>query len=149
MSENGSLATTVVERIKEVEGLKKDVDIARLLHTESRYISTWRARGTLPIDLIIQYSRERKVSLEWLINGNGAPRSTDMVSEVGGIYRVQTNQDRIYAIAGDVYRAILELGVELPPQKFTQLVRLGHREALDHGSEVPYAKIVELVKLAT
>lgn len=149
MDPSTNLATIVIERIKEVEGFKKDIDVARALHTESRNISTWRARGTLPMEQIIEYSRERRVSLEWLLNGNGAARSTDMVAEDGGIYRVQTSQDWIYAIAGDVYRATLELGVELPPQKFTQLVRLGHREALDHGSEVPYAKIVELVKLAT
>lgn len=149
VKEGINLFETIVDRIKNVEKIEEDIGVALLLHMDRRNLATYKTEGRIPYPRIIEYSRAHRVSLEYLLNGNGPARVTDMVMEPGAIYRVHTDQDVLYEIAGSVYRAIAESSAKLPPEKFTQLVRLAHRDMLDRGeSSVPFARIVEMVKLA-
>lgn len=149
MSESVSLAATVLDRIKEVEGIDKDRELALVLLSDPKNVSAWRNRGIMPWGRVVEYARTRQISLEWLINGSGPARRQDMVMEPGVGYRGASGTDEVCDIARDVYRATTELGTALAPDKFAEIVRLAHREMLDRSDPVPYAKIVALVKLAT
>lgn len=148
-NEAPNLTEVILNRIKDIEGAKTDKDIGQVLATDPKTVAGWRHRDSVPWEKIIDYSRARQVSLEYLVNGIGGTKRSDLVMEPGAIYRVTTNLDALYEIAADVYRALREAGGEIPPEKFGRLVRLVHREMLDKNeNSVPYAKILEMVKLA-
>lgn len=139
----------VLNRLKSLEGLRNDVELAEPLATNRRNISAWKERGTLPWDRLHDYCQRRQVSLEWLINGQGASHVTQLVAEPGAVYRLDTDQDLLYTIAADIYRALRQSNTELSPEKFAQIMRLLHRDMLDSRREqVAYDKILDVVKLA-
>lgn len=143
------LLRQVLDRLKTLEGLRSDVDLAEPLATNRRNIAAWKERGTLPWDRLYDYCQRRQVSLEWLLNGRGATHITQLVAEPGAVYRLDTDQDVLYRIAADIYRALRQSSTELSPEKFAQIMRLLHRDMLDSRSEqIAYDKILEVVKLA-
>ena len=143
------LLRQVLDRLKVLEGVRSDVDLAEPLATNRRNVSAWKERGTLPWDRLYDYCQRRQISLEWLLNGRGAREVTQLVAEPGAVYRLDTDQDAVYTIAADVHRALQQSGTSLSSDKFAQIVRLLHRDMLHtHSDSVAYDKIVEVVKLA-
>lgn len=143
------LLRQVLDRLKALEGLRSDVELAEPLATNRRNIAAWKERGTLPWDRLYDYCQRRQISLEWLLNGRGATQITQLVAEPGAVYRLDTDQDVLYRIAADIYRALRQSNTELSPEKFAQIMRLLHRDMLDSRSEqIAYDKILEVVKLA-
>jgi Bacteriophage CI repressor helix-turn-helix domain len=143
------LLRQVLDRLKSLEGLRSDVELAEPLATNRRNIAAWKERGTLPWDRLYDYCQRRQISLEWLLNGRGASHVTQLVAEPGAVYKVDTHQDVLYRIASDIYRALRQSDTELSPEKFAQVMRLLHRDMLDSRSQqIAYEKILEVVKLA-
>lgn len=143
------LLRQVLDRLKSLEGLRSDVELAEPLATNRRNIAAWKERGTLPWDRLYDYCQRQQVSLEWLLNGRGASRVTQLVAEPGAVYKLDTDQDVLYRIAADIYRALRQSDTELSPEKFAQVMRLLHRDMLDsRGQQIAYEKILEVVKLA-
>ncbi len=140
-----NLAITIINRIKEVENVKYDKDLALLLKVSDKSISAYKKRDSIPLDVLIPYSRKHKVSLEWLINDRGPKRSGQMLAEEGAIYHVETDQDVVYDIAAQVHAALQ--GVEVAPDKFSQVVKLLHREYLGTNKPQTTEKINEVIKL--
>ena len=139
----------ILARIKEVEGTEKDKDVAKALGLDQRDLSSRKVSGAVPYKRIVEYSRSHHVSLEYLLNGRGPLRSTDMVQDPGSIYRVGTDVDVLYQIAAAVYQALLELGATIEPDKFARVVRLLHRNMIDSGNNtIAYPHVREVVKLA-
>ena len=148
-AKRGDQLRQVLDRLKTLEGVRADIDLAEPLATNRRNVSAWKERGSLPWDRLYDYCLRRQISLEWLLNGRGAVRVTELVAEPGGVYRLDTDQDVVYRIAADVYRAMRESGTELSPEKFAQVTRLLHRDMLhSHSDQVAYDKVLEVVKLA-
>ncbi len=143
------LLRQVLDRLKSLEGLRSDVELAEPLATNRRNIAAWKERGTLPWDRLYDYCQRRQISLEWLLNGRGASHVTQLVAEPGAVYKLDTDQDVLYRIAADIYRALRQSDTELSPEKFAQVMRLLHRDMLDsRGQQIAYEKILEVVKLA-
>jgi len=143
------LLRQVMDRLKSLEGLRSDVELAEPLATNRRNIAAWKERGTLPWDRLYDYCQRRQISLEWLLNGRGASHVTQLVAEPGAVYKLDTDQDVLYRIAADIYRALRQSDTELSPEKFAQVMRLLHRDMLDsRGQQIAYEKILEVVKLA-
>jgi transcriptional regulator with XRE-family HTH domain len=63
----------IVERMKRKSEAKTDSDLARILEITPQAISGFRKRGEIPSDLVIEFGRNFKVSLDWLIDGEGYP----------------------------------------------------------------------------
>lgn len=146
---NAALLRQVLDRLKALEAVRNDVDLAEPLGTNKRNVSAWKERGTLPWERLHAYCQRRQISLEWLINGRGAARVTALVAEPGSVYRLETDQDTVYRIAADVYRALQQQGTVISADKFAQVVRLLHRDLLHSGGDtVAYDKVLEVVRLA-
>ncbi len=138
----------VLDRLKALEDVRNDVDLAGPLATNKRNVSAWKERGSLPWERLHAYCQRRQISLEWLINGRGAREATQLVAEPGAVYRLDTDQDVLYRIAADVYRALQQSQTAISPDKFAQVLRMLHRDMLHSRSEqVAYEKILEMVKL--
>lgn len=144
-----NLAEQAINRIKEAEGFRYDADVAACLNVEKKRVSQWKYRGTPPYEKLVEYSRQHGISLDWLLNDRGPVRARDLVTETGGMYRIATDQDAVYVIAADVYQALQETGIVLSADKFRHTVRLLHRDMLQQGdADVPYAKVLDVVRLA-
>ncbi len=145
----GALLRQVLDRIKSVEGVPNDVDLAEPLATNRRNIAAWKERGSLPWERLYDYCQRRRISLEWLLNGQGASQLTHLVAEPGAVYKLETDQDTLYQIAADIHRALHQTGTDISAEKFAQIMRLLHRDMLDNRREqIAYEKILEVVKLA-
>ncbi len=143
------LLRQIFNRMKDLEGVNNDVDLAAPLKTNKRNISAWKERGTIPWEILAAYCSEQQVSLEWLINAQGPRFVAEMVAEPGAIYKTATNQDVLYTLSGNIYRALQDTGRILTPEKFTLAVRLLHRDMIERrATDVPYEKVLEVVKLA-
>ncbi|KAF0193200.1 MAG: hypothetical protein FD165_303 [Gammaproteobacteria bacterium] len=145
--ETKNIAIRAIDRIKQAEGLRYDADVADRLNVERKRLSQWKYRGTPPYEKLIDYSRKSGISLDWLLNDRGPMRTNDLVAEPGAIYRVTTDQDVVYKLAAEVFQAVVESGINLSPEHFRNIVRLLHRDMLNHReTSIPYDKVLETVK---
>ena len=63
----------ILERISifSPEILKGDSDIARALNVSRTTPSTWRRREKLPLEAIVDYAKNKKINIHWLLTGEG------------------------------------------------------------------------------
>ncbi|RCX32097.1 helix-turn-helix domain-containing protein [Thioalbus denitrificans] len=150
MNEVVGLIREVLDRLKEIEGVENDSDLANPLVVSKRLIASWKERNSVPWQVLFTYSRKHGISLDYILNGWGSPFQTDaMVGEPGAIYSLETSADPVYRVAGQVHRALSELGAELGEEKFSETVRYLHRSMMDKGDDaVPYEQVLSVVKLA-
>ena len=60
----------IIERMKEVCGLKSDVELAEYLGlTRSNAISSWKSRGSKPYSYCDIISEKKGVTIDWLLTG--------------------------------------------------------------------------------
>ncbi|WP_175253508.1 helix-turn-helix domain-containing protein [Pseudomonas sp. BMW13] len=62
----------ILGRLLQVLSAKNESELARRLGTSSSNVSTWRKRGSVPLAICEQVARERGLSLDWLLYGEGA-----------------------------------------------------------------------------
>lgn len=77
-----------VERMKRATGLRTDTELARALDVTPGAISNFRKRGEIPTDLVISLSVKFKLSVDWLLTGEGEMKreSPLMVAEARVLY---------------------------------------------------------------
>jgi phage repressor protein C with HTH and peptisase S24 domain len=73
MDQNQALVRDIVDRMKSVVGVSKDVDLADHLGGARSSLSVWKKRGSIPLDECMRIATEQNVSLDWLILGRGEP----------------------------------------------------------------------------
>lgn len=141
----------IIDRIKIIENVKKDKDVAELLGMDQRNLATAKSRGIIPYEKLVRYSQKSGASLDFLLHGRGPQKLERVITvEGGGAYHICTDQDQVYDIAEMVYQAIKTQHKELPGGKFSGTVRLLHREALDRGEkDIPQERVNELIKIAS
>ncbi|MCD9124010.1 helix-turn-helix domain-containing protein [Cupriavidus sp. UGS-1] len=71
MDQNQALVRDIVDRMKSVIGVSKDVDLADHLGGSRSSLSVWRKRGSIPVDECIKLALEKNISLDWLMLGRG------------------------------------------------------------------------------
>lgn len=140
-----NLAGTVINRIKALEGLRYDSEVALLLHAERTAVGLWRFRDTLPWDKLIEYSRTHGVSLEWLINGNGPARTADIIESAD-----EVNDDELIHQVLTVTEEILkEQNLELPVEKKVDLITLLVSYCRESHAAPSKENVFKLIKLAS
>ncbi|MDH5632938.1 MAG: helix-turn-helix domain containing protein [Gammaproteobacteria bacterium] len=141
---------TIIERIKSVEAVSKDKDVAELLGIDQRNLATAKSRGIVPYEKLVRYSRKSGTSLDYIHHGRGPQKLERIITVEGGAaYHICTDQDAVYRIAEQVYLAAKTLDINLPADKFANTVRLLHRDLLDRGeNDVSQDRVNELVKFA-
>lgn len=74
--------TGTVERMKSVAGLRSDTDLAKALDITPQAVSNFKNKGEIPSDLVIQFAVKYKVSVDWLLTGEGEMRRGEMPQRV-------------------------------------------------------------------
>lgn len=146
-----NFAEEIIERIKQIESLRYDTDVAIVLGAEKQHVGPWKARGQIPWERVLDYARKSGVSLDYLILGRGPMR-------VAGI-RVGEDEEHYGLIEIDkvllasVITMIEELfdarGLESSGKRRAQLVALVYRSCLKaQGREPNRQEVEELIDLS-
>lgn len=144
-----NLAIEVIERVKQAEKLRFDVDVAPVLGVAKTMIGKWKARGTVPFEKLVEYSEKTGVSLDWLFHGWG-PIRVEGIAEGRGTYtaRPVIDSDLYVAIGQQVDRIFEEAGVEPDNEKRDRLVVITYNDMVKEGAEsVAPDKLMDLAKL--
>ncbi|HSH71562.1 MAG TPA: LexA family transcriptional regulator [Methylophilaceae bacterium] len=67
---------------------------AEQLDVPENTVKTWRKRGKIPLDFLVKFSREHKVSLDYLVNGVQLESSELVVTQVQSQYQNQRQSSR-------------------------------------------------------
>ncbi len=139
----------ITGRLKEVENVSKDIEIATLLGMDKSTFSNAKRTGSIPYSRLAEYSRDKQVSLEYLINGKGPVHIKDMIAEPGAIYKIETNQDSVYTIAKMVIEEIAtRQGVLIEQYKIEDIIKLIHRDVLATGEQaISLERVKQLLDL--
>ena len=105
---NNNDVFNVIERMKSVLNTDKDSALAKELDIKSNAISTWKARGKVPLVQLEKFCELHNINPTWLKNGIGnlhletgeKEYTALMVSEPSSKYKIKIDQLEISAIAG-------------------------------------------------
>lgn len=61
----------ILERMREVFGVHYDNELAKCLDVPKTTLSNWKQRNSTPYPLCVQVAKEKGVSLDWLLTGEG------------------------------------------------------------------------------
>ena len=94
----------IIDRIKVLNGLKSDKEVAKQLNVKADTLSQWKKRNKIPYYELEKYSNLHNVSLNWLLSGKGSmhlqePSTTQNVNG-NGVIISGTNQGTL--ITGDI-----------------------------------------------
>lgn len=94
----------ILARIKSTEGIKKDIDIAKLFSISKGTLFKWKSRNTIILDKLIPYASSRNISLDWLLNGSGSIYKADY--SLGSVNEptVQYQSRRIHELESECAR---------------------------------------------
>src|SRR5476649_2110663 len=63
----------IVDRMKVVVGVTKDVELADALGVSRSQVAVWKIRDRMPLGECVTLAEQHKVSLDWLILGRAQP----------------------------------------------------------------------------
>lgn len=138
----------MINRICELEGFSNEVDVAGPLKVNPRNVAAWKSRKSVPWLHMEAYCQSRGLSVEWMLYGRGPRNSADMKMEPGAIYKVTTDQDAVYRLSALVHAICERYSIALSEERFSEVVRLLHREAIDNPDRpVSEQKVEALIQL--
>lgn len=62
-------SSNVIERLLKIYSLKTMKELSAELGFSSGVVANWNARNSIPLDVLLKVSEQKKVSLDWLIRG--------------------------------------------------------------------------------
>jgi hypothetical protein len=97
----------VLGRIKQIVGESSDSGLARALDTTPQTISSWKARDSIPYAKCIELAEKERVSLDWLLTGEGAMYKAAAANQQPSLSpRDQGLLDLFHALDEDAQREI-------------------------------------------
>jgi phage repressor protein C with HTH and peptisase S24 domain len=73
MKDKKALVQAIVDRLKEVVGVTKDVELAEALGASRSTPAVWKIRDRIPFAECMEVAEQYNVSLDWLVMGRGVP----------------------------------------------------------------------------
>jgi hypothetical protein len=68
----------ILDKIKNLKGIKKDMELAILLNVKPNTITTWRTRKTIPHDVLYRFCEEQEIDITWLLTGKITTKYIDV-----------------------------------------------------------------------
>lgn len=59
----------ILDKLKEIKNFKNDAELARALGVQPNTVSTWRSRGAMSYDSIIQFCEQEGIDLQLVLTG--------------------------------------------------------------------------------
>ncbi|MFK5892862.1 MAG: helix-turn-helix domain-containing protein [Pseudomonadota bacterium] len=73
---------SILDRIKKTSSSKSHTELAATLKSSPQVVSTWKKRGTIPYEKIIEFAEAKDLSLDYLFYGNDISVNTDKVGMI-------------------------------------------------------------------
>lgn len=73
MSPNKARIQGIVDRMKEVVGVKADVELAEAIGASRSQPAVWKIRDRMPLAECVALAEKKGISLDWLVLGRGSP----------------------------------------------------------------------------
>ncbi|WP_158935286.1 helix-turn-helix domain-containing protein [Burkholderia sp. S171] len=73
MNDKKLVIQAIVDRMKVVVGVSKDVELADALGVSRSQVAVWKIRDRMPLSECVTIAEQHKVSLDWLVLGRGQP----------------------------------------------------------------------------
>lgn len=112
-------ATSILGRLKELTGAKRDLQLAELLQIGPTTLSTWKKRNSVDYKLIIDFCQKKEFDLNFILLGNELKNSqieylTELiVDKVKGQFEKEFEKVKTYQVAlGDTldkFKALEEI----------------------------------------
>lgn len=101
---------SILTRLRDLNGVKTNVDLAKELGVAHSTLGSWRNRSTMPLELLLQQSLKHNTSLDFIIHGINEERA----------HRLNYVEHEILEIS--IERALTsEFPGEKGPKQFAQL----------------------------
>ncbi|HDR8929190.1 TPA: helix-turn-helix transcriptional regulator [Burkholderia vietnamiensis] len=84
MNLNKARIEAIVDRMKEVVGVKADVELAEAIGASRSSPAVWKIRSRMPLAECVALAEKRGVSLDWLVLGRGTPGIEEPELELHG-----------------------------------------------------------------
>lgn len=138
----------VYDRLKAAGGFRFDTQLATDMGADRTSVGKWRQRGTLPMDILLRYAREKGYSLDWLFFGTEE-------ADAGGGYAVNESPAVYQDLDFDLFkhvaalvRAILDAEKCIfSDEKIDYLIGYVYNDAMKAGGKVDEDKVYELIKM--
>ncbi len=86
MNNENKSARAVIRRIMSAYGVANDMQLSAIINVSRTTISSWRTRDVVPYSLCAQLYEENRISLEWLLFGEGQgkkpPQNDDLLFQI-------------------------------------------------------------------
>jgi len=69
--ENSLNANKIIQRVKDVIGIKTNYELSKVLQIKPNTISSWKKRGNIDLNKIISICEQYKISTDWILYGKG------------------------------------------------------------------------------
>lgn len=98
----------IINRIKEISGLRTDADVAKTLGLKPNTLSERKARDSVPFEEIFRYCVQKEIYLDWILTGVGPKLKTrDLAQEPRTNYGTEPPDSGPYdEKVGELKRAI-------------------------------------------
>ena len=60
----------IIDKIKKLENIKFDKEVANILGIQQVRLSKWKARNTIDYEILKKYSDRKKIDINWLMSDN-------------------------------------------------------------------------------
>lgn len=72
----------VIERLLKIYSLKTMKELSIELGFSGGVVANWNARNSIPLDVLLSVSEQKKVSLDWLIKGENKEKQLSNLEEL-------------------------------------------------------------------
>jgi hypothetical protein len=154
----------ILNKIKEIKGIKTDTDLAKLFGLKPNAVTNWRKRGTIPYEHLVSLCEKERLSLMWLLTGQVPTKYIDVegtrvltTAEEPGIYKQgQGEGQKLDAdLMGDILAMIEDILEEqeltLEKRKKGRIAAMIYNHIIAGGEKKPEeikGRILELVRIA-
>lgn len=86
----------IIERMRWAGKLKNDSAVARVLGVTPQALSNYKKRGEMPTDLVLRFANIYRLSVDWLISGEGEMYRPGKGGESGRGYMTAAEETMMY-----------------------------------------------------
>lgn len=122
----------IVDRLRSLKGLRTDAEVASALDMTTTALSNHKTRRSIPYEALSTFCDNEKVSLDWLLTGEGGIKR----GEKGERPQMAAEGSTVYNVGDAELREIMNiLKHDLPDAKKYVLKILKSRKGLKEGME--------------
>ncbi len=136
----------IISRMVDAVGAKDQTEMLEICGFSSGAAGNWKSRKKVPKKSIMVVAAHGNVRPEWIEKGD-APKSSAVVMEKQADYSLSIDWELMNEIIIMLEELQDELKMRINPEKISGIIQMIYMDEIE-GTEVPKAKVIQLIKLA-